>query len=228
MFAKLGFFRFVAGYGRPVESLDVALMRHNDVGNSLIVLPEAFNIGKYYRDEGRCSYDRAALQALQSLAELNNVTFVSGMIVEEPNGPMPPFSSVYLIDGYGSTLICRKSGEDGSGNYTPFNASPDVPNPVRYLGWSIAAIVCMDCGDPQMFLPIETRLLEGQGPKVVCIPACMNDAYGDHAIARSWPKHYVVLANSDPHGCSSFISKDGTIMQRDNGGLENTVVLSPV
>ena len=68
MFSNVGFFRFVAGYETPVPSLETALEKHGRVGGSLIVLPEGFNIGKYYRNEGRCNYDRKALEALQSLA----------------------------------------------------------------------------------------------------------------------------------------------------------------
>lgn len=52
MFSKLGFFRFVGNYDKPIESLEAAIKAHGDVGGSLIVLPEAFNIGKYYRDYG--------------------------------------------------------------------------------------------------------------------------------------------------------------------------------
>jgi len=210
----------------PVASLKTALERHGKVGGSLIVLPEGFNIGKYYRNEGRCNYDREALAALQLLAAKYNVTFVAGMIVQEPNAPNPPFSSVYLIHASSSTMICRKHGDDGYPNYTPFNAVPDAPNPIQYGDSSIAAIACMDCDNPRVFRPIEGRLSKLQGPKIVCIPACMNNVYGDHAIAGSWPNHYVVLANSDPQGCNSFISKDGTIMERDNRGLENSIVLS--
>jgi predicted amidohydrolase len=226
MFSNIGFFRFVAGYDTPVPSLKTALEKHGRVGGSLIVLPEGFNIGKYYRTEGRCNYDKRVLGALQSLAAKCNVTFVAGLIVEEPNAPNPPFSSIYLIDASSSTLICRKQGDDGYPNYTPFSAVPDAPNPIQYGGSSIAAIVCMDCDSPQVFRPIEDRLSKAQGPKIVCIPACMNKVYGDHAIAGSWPTHHVVLANSDPHGCNSFISKDGVIVERDNRGVENSIVLS--
>ncbi len=226
MFSNVGFFRFVAGYDTPLPSLETALEKQGRVGGSLIVLPEGFNIGKYYRNMGQCNYDRTALGALQSLAGKYSVTFVAGMIVEEPNAPMPPFSSAYLIHASSSTLICRKHGNDGYPNYTPFNAVADAPNPIQCGGSSIAAIVCMDCDSPQVFRPIEDRLSKAQGPKIVCIPACMNNDYGDHAIAGSWPNHYVVLANSDPQGCNSFISKDGTIMERDNRGLENSIVLS--
>jgi predicted amidohydrolase len=226
VFSNVGFFRFVTGYDTPVPSLKTALERYGGVNGSLIVLPEAFNIGKYYRNEGRCNYDRSALDELKAVAADHRTTLVSGLIIEEPNGPTPPFSSIYLIDASGGTLICRKNGDDGYPNYTPFNAIPDAPNPIQYGDSSIAAIVCMDCDSPHVFRPIETELAKAQGPKIICIPACMNNVYSDHAIARSWKSHHVVLANSDPHGCNSFISTNGMIMERDNRGLENTIVLS--
>ena len=224
--SKVGFFRFVAGYDRPMESLDRAFQQTSDVANALVVLPEAFNIGKYYRDGGQCDYNGSALQTLQSVAAERSVTFIAGMIVEEANGPMPPFSSAFLIDVSGSKLICRKHGDDGYMDYTPFSGAPDASNPVQCGRVSIAAILCMDCVDPQIIQPIEALLSEAQGPKIVCIPACMNNVYRDEAIAELWPNHHVVLANSDPLGCPNFISKDGTIIMRDNRGMENAIVLS--
>ena len=126
--------------------------------------------------------------------------------MEEPNGPMPPFSSVYLIDACGSNLICRKHGNDGSPNDTPFSGGPDTPNPLQYGHASIGAMVFMDCDDPVIFRPIETKLLAMQSPKIVCIPVCMSKLYDDQAIVRTWPNRWVVLANSDPGGCNSAVS----------------------
>jgi hypothetical protein len=68
MFFKLGFFRFVADYDKPLESLEAAIKTHGDVGGSLIVLPEGFNIGKYYRDQGECNYSRSVIDRLQEIA----------------------------------------------------------------------------------------------------------------------------------------------------------------
>jgi predicted amidohydrolase len=249
MFSKLGFFRFVANYNKPIESLESAIKAHCDVSDSLIVLPEAFNISKYYRDAGDCDYSRDILDQLRAVAGKGDVTLVAGLIVEEPDGPTPPYSSAYLIDGSGAAVICRKHGADFSGappltpengrthwnvpiserirfsNYTPCEAASNTANPLKHQGASIAAIICMDCDLPYVFRPIEERFSMMAGPKIVCIPACMNSVYLDDAIAATWPEQYVILANSDSHGCRSFISKEGTIMMRDNHESENTIVL---
>jgi hypothetical protein len=48
MIKGLGCFHFVEDYSRPIESLDYALGGHDGVSGSLIILPEAFNNGKFY------------------------------------------------------------------------------------------------------------------------------------------------------------------------------------
>lgn len=249
-FRKLGLFRFVADYNKPVASVEAAIKVHSDIGGSLIVLPEAFNIGKYYGDQGGdCDHSRKIFDQLKTVAGSFDVTFVAGLIVEEPNGPTPPFSSAYLIDGSGGILVCRKHGDDRSDvspltaenvrllwnapiskrirlpNYTPFETTPDVRNPIQYRGSSIAAMICMDCNDEQVSGPVKEGFSKQAGPKIVCIPACINKDFGDEAIAGMWPQHHVILANSNPNGCRSFISKDGTIIERDNRGSENSIVL---
>jgi hypothetical protein len=71
MFSKLGFFRFAADYNKPIESLENAIKAHGDVSGSLVVLPEAFNIGKYYRDQGRCDYSRKSSTDFRSSPRLS-------------------------------------------------------------------------------------------------------------------------------------------------------------
>jgi predicted amidohydrolase len=225
MFSKLGFFRFIADYNKPIESLEAAIKAHGDVCGSLIVLPEAFNLGKYYRDVGDCDHHPEILDELQAIAASFHVTLVAGLILEGPDGPTPPFSSVYLIGRSDSTLMCRKNGDDGYSMYTPFKGDPIPQNPVQCGGSSTAAIICMDCDNPAVSRRIKAELAKVDGPKIVCIPACMSSVYGDHAIAESWPNHYVILANSDPNGCRSFISKNGTILERDNREQGNKIIL---
>lgn len=247
-FRKLGFFRFVSDYNKPVASVKTAMTVPGDISGSLIVLPEAFNIGKYYGEPGGdCDHSPRILDQLQTVAGSFDVTFVAGLIVEEPGGPRPPFSSAYLIDGAGRTLVCRKHGDDRSDispptaenvrlrlnapitnrcpNYTPFETLPDVRNPIQYRDLSIAAMICMDCNDERVSGSVREGFSKQAGPKIVCIPVCMNKDFGDEAIAGMWPQNHVILANSNPNGCRSFISKDGTIIERDNRGPENSIVL---
>lgn len=228
MFSQLGFFRFVAGYDSPIPSLEAAILRHGSVGGSLIVLPEGFNIGKYYRDAGPCNYDATVLGQLRDLALVHGVTFVAGVIVQELKGPMPPLSSACLVTATGSALLCRKHGSDGSLNYTPYKADPVGPNPILYGDASIAALVCMDCDDPNLYRPIENKLAAIKRDKIVCVPACMNKVYGADAIAMSWKDAWVIVSNSDPKGCRSFVSFDGSILTQDGGESDNIIVLYEV
>ena len=217
----------MARYDKPTPSLKTALGKHGSVGSSLIVLPEGFNINKYYRDPGPRNYDAKVLEELQSLAAKHDVTFVAGVIVEEPKGPIPPFNSVYLVHNSGSTLICQKRRPDNYSNYTPFKASPETANLVQYGGSTIAAIVCKDCDCPDAYEPIQNELdelAEAQGSKIVCIPACRS--FSERIIASSWQNCYVILANSDPCGCISFVSKNGEIVPKNDRAVENSIGLT--
>lgn len=223
--SRLGFFKFVDGYDAPVKALRNALSEvEGQIAGALVVLPEAFNIGRFYRDAGPCNYDPSILCDLQSLAATYRIQFVAGLVIESPDGPNPPFNSAFFIDGQGSTLICRKHKSDGYSASTPCIDGFDVNNPLVVDGVSIGALICMDCDDPSRERVLAAGLAASSDCKVVCIPACMNKVYGAEAIARSWPKHFVVLCNSDPHGCRSFISKDGSIVLDDSGHTGNRIV----
>lgn len=225
MFSRFGFFRWVDGYDNPIESLRAALaVSAAELQGSLIVLPEAFNIGKFYRDEGPCNYNREILTDLQQIASSAQLSFVSGLVIERRNGPMPPLSSASVIDGAGEHRLCWKKGDDRSLNYTPCADERHLLDPVEYDGTILAALVCMDCDNPTLERVLGSRLASMEGPKVVCIPACMNKRYGGQAIARAWPDHYVILANSDVNGCKSFISSNGAIVLEDDGQATNRIV----
>src|SRR5579863_1032205 len=111
MLHKVGFFHFGSGYGNPKEALESALQEAQDEdkrlpstldpSDSLIILPEAFNIGRAYRAEGQPNFDRSILERLRGVAAEFRVAFVAGLIVSEGGGPTPPNSAAYLIDGSG-------------------------------------------------------------------------------------------------------------------------------
>jgi hypothetical protein len=45
--ARIGLFHFATNHRDPIGSLTDALSKNDDTGNSLIVLPEAFNNGRF-------------------------------------------------------------------------------------------------------------------------------------------------------------------------------------
>ena len=65
MIEKIGFFHFVDGYEDPIGQLNTAFNEWNvepgseHPANSLVVLPEAFNLGRKYGNRSDC--DRARL-----------------------------------------------------------------------------------------------------------------------------------------------------------------------
>jgi predicted amidohydrolase len=240
MFSKLGLLRFVDDYGKPIEVLESAIKAHGDIGGSLIVLPEAFNIGKFYRSEGKCDYRPIVLQRLQSMAAAFDITFVAGLVLEEPDGPTPPFNSAYLISSSGSTPICRKMVNDDPENrirnYTPCTDAYDLNNPLRCGDAWIATLICSDCAranEVDVFkretdLAERLALKQDSLPQIVCVPACMGNGYGSEAIAEKWSNAYFILANSDKWGCTSIIAKHGNPLVLDRRGNENAIIWAAI
>lgn len=100
MLQKVGFFHFGTGHDNPKVALEgalqVALESDELPGGAsrptatLIVLPEAFNIGVPYRGEGKRDFNRSIVGELQDIAGRFHVAFVAGLIVRERCGPKPP------------------------------------------------------------------------------------------------------------------------------------------
>jgi hypothetical protein len=208
LITRIGFFHFVEDYGRPLCSLVRALDEHSDVSDSLIVLPEAYNNGKYYYHEPRGNplYNGTGLLAgLSAISAELHVAFVVGVL-------RPPYNSAYLVDGRSAPiLLCHKQSNDRSGNYTACGANCDGANPTELEGAIIATFLCMDVDFASGRV---SRIDRARGiPKIICVPACMSDSYftGDSLIYPHWYGKYVVLANSHPEGCGSFISNTKAI-----------------
>jgi hypothetical protein len=95
-FNKVGGFHFGSNHVEPISELDAALDSENkrdSICNSLIVLPEAFNVRKNYKAKGDSNYDPGILAELQTVSRTFHVTFVAGLIIKEYGGPDPPYSS---------------------------------------------------------------------------------------------------------------------------------------
>ena len=223
MLNRIGLFHFGINQNDPLGELQSAMYAANDITDSLIVLPEGFNIGKYYWSSGDCDYGSDVVSQLQDLSRRFHVAFVAGLIIKETNGPQPPYSSVYLIDGCRSTPVCHKEGDDGSRNYTPDTGNGDINNPIQsHENVCIGALICMDAlTDTRVDAHRDERhqMLRREidrsncACRVVCIPGCMDSYYNRNLVAKCWGAYYVVLANSRECGCGSFISKDGGIVE---------------
>jgi predicted amidohydrolase len=113
MFRQIGFFHSTRGHAAPVGALKDELAKVY-ASHSLPVLPEAFNLGRQYRESGPCLYNRDAMIArLQEIAALSHITFVAGLLDAPTSDGLLPYSSAYVIDANGYRCICHKEQADG-------------------------------------------------------------------------------------------------------------------
>lgn len=149
MLERLGFFDFQHGSGDPMRHLGKEMDRlahqsKEGLSGTLLVLPEAFNLGKPYyapcgtsNGKGVIIEAKEALATLKQLAKAHTVVFVAGLLDRR-------FSAAYWIDPDSPpTLMCYKVGEDGSGNYIKGDAESGF-NPVERYGASVGALICLD------------------------------------------------------------------------------------
>lgn len=112
---RIGFFHFADDYHDPFGSLNAALLEQDNLGNSLIVVPEAFNNGRSYYDapRGQPKFTfREAVIELTRIAAERGAAFVAGLLA-------PPFNSAYFVDGSGAVSLCSKKCDDQTGHSNP-------------------------------------------------------------------------------------------------------------
>jgi len=224
--SRVGFFQFVKGYGHPIPELEKAIDKSTEpVMDSLIVLPEGFNIGKRYDEPGQSNYQPNVLRELRRIALEKGVAFVAGLIVKDcVFGRNPPYSSARLIVGRRSEIICFKHNPDGTEvgshieqirNYRCCRKGLcDRHNPGECDNVTIAALICRDwfteSGNKERHETLRTELSRSKAAyKVVCVPAHTHfqqprDLNFD-GTAETWKGCFVILANSHPSGEPSFI-----------------------
>ncbi|MGC9970842.1 MAG: nitrilase-related carbon-nitrogen hydrolase [Bryobacteraceae bacterium] len=248
MLERIGFFHFVCDHGKPLPSLIAALSEHNEISGSPVVLPEAFNIGKPYREAGCCNFDPSVLSSLCGLSMKYQVVFVAGLIVETSGKPYPPYSSAYLIDGEGPRLMCHKMTKDGYDhrnctpctancdgenfvrNCTPCTANCDGEDPVQYGDACIGAVICRDVDHSRFDALVQRVKGFDSAWKILCVPSCMSRHYfsGNTLSDLRLKGKYVVLANSDPEGCGSFVTNTDGVKVRRAEDCHNTIDLLPL
>ncbi len=101
---NLGVFHFVSEFGDPLKALSKALeierlkRQGGDISNSLVVLPDAFNLG---RDYGPGSAELPAcfiLDELRKLAQHHQIAFVAGILQGRCN-------TGYWVDATGRNMM---------------------------------------------------------------------------------------------------------------------------
>jgi predicted amidohydrolase len=208
MLRKIGFFHFAENHGDPFGELELALPEFDDSCDSLIVLPEAFNNGRSYYDtpRGQPIFGQGeAVDRLARLSEERRIVFVAALLD-------PPRSSAYLIDRSGARLICHKKSDDCSGNYEPYEANCDPANPIDYQDACIGVLICKDIQEGHAELLVKGVRKRTSTYKVICVPACMDDSWfgvtpdRPHLGSVLWTDMHLIVANSNPAGCWSFMT----------------------
>ena len=209
---RIGFFHFVKRHDSPIDALRRELSREREAlsgGPALVVLPEAFNIGKDDNTVGMVRTDPQILEQLVNVATDFNITMVAGLIVEEDETVLP-YNSGYLVTAEGFQRLCRKQMDDGNGgkHYTLSARGSDKGNGVAYDSLYMFATICRDID-----LPTRREMFHAAAnvlgvPSLECIPASMS-AYSLASFGSSVVTEYRVLANSHPKGIGSTIVAPG-------------------
>lgn len=218
MFSQTGFFHFVEHHNDPLGALDAEIRATGNVANSLIVLPEAFNLGRTYGTEPgkKCAFERDWLVSkLQERSKEHGVTFVTGVLNNLTTGERP-LSSAYLVDRDDRRLICHKRTDDGTRHYTPCTGDCDIENPMESDEACIMAVICKDIEEHRCELLTATTEAWTAEQQFICIPAAMSFSgrlyhsdSGEQINFGPLPSKRntrIILANSLATGPCSFIT----------------------
>ena len=226
---KIGFFHFGSSQTKdPVGSLRAALLTkgQNDLRNSLIVVPEAFNLCGGYHEAGR-QIDPRIFGSLAQMSAEFEMAFVAGLI--EPPGT----SSAYLIDGQIQNLLSRKMKNDRSGNYHPAAVNCDAV--VQHRGLCLGALICMDAAG---FSPFAANARHQQLlsqfyaakliPPILCIPACMG-SYSSEAIVKAWPAEIITIVSNSSASQPSIMRIGETLISiKPSENVQNVIHLADI
>jgi hypothetical protein len=221
MLQKIGFFHFAnPDKSQPLASLKARLDERDkdDLKNSLVVLPEAFNLRGEYTP--RADYDVepsiSVKHSLTQLAKQFDMVFVVGLIDnDEPDRPKPPYSSSYLITSTCYCCLSRKIGRDDLADcphdqrlYQPFPHPSDTPSQHDQKA-HIAGLLCMDAvRQPCPHIPSISNCARhdelkadmaklGSALPILGVPARMR-SLTTKGIDGEWPDVHFVLANACP------------------------------
>lgn len=192
MIRQVGFFHFGSQdkfdpFGQLEHEMERVRRDGFDFSDSLIVLPEAFNIGRDYSeaafDDSDNTFDPGAISRLQTLSQrFEDVGFVAGLIIREA-GQRLPFNSAYIVDARTSQKLCSKVLPDHrEGRLYAAHPGPDFHAPCFYKQARIAALISLDSsavpvpGTPAEAHKRHKKLLAkvselSVGREILCVPA---------------------------------------------------------
>lgn len=213
---RIGFFHYVE-FESPIEALTKALAKakqtdSGSLGNSLIVLPEAFNLGEYAPQANTVHSVTDFFNSLQELADQNKIRFITGDLQNRSN-------SAHLVDSTGSYLMCHKVGDDRTGIYDPCTGNADPRNPIEFENAAVGVLICMDAAADDSAQPHVERRLHGFlrrlnslcGQKIICVPARFTQPRLRLSfLSGPRPCHYVVAQGvfNLAVGCGSYVADE--------------------
>lgn len=238
---NIGFLNFVEKpESQPVSLLKQALSERRALdkqngtdllNGSLIVLPEAFNIGTVYESGRPHNCDPGITVDLKQLAFKFGVAFVSGLVIRTSRG-RKPYNSAYLLTSDLCRTLSRKVCSDHMAQDLYQVCTHGCDKPRKHNGTCVASLICIDAElDPH---PAQTHRAEhednhirhrglwdkisslGQPTVVLCVPA---RAKSIDEIEERWKRFWkgkgvhLVVSNSYPDG-DSMIAMTGVEPQR--------------
>jgi predicted amidohydrolase len=259
-FTSIGVFHFGKDHGKPILALESAISDFIGNGgtlkNSLVVLPEGFNLGRHYYGMEPPKDDLSILDCLASLSTTFQCAFVAGLVVKDTPGVSPPYSSAYLIDGLcqpRQQILTRKKKKDSTetsrvfpddswvANYT---ACPTYePRALSQRGLAVAALICLDAesdlesrDDYDLRCDAVAKMLSDCKCRhsLLCIPAYMSNGLdggriGANIILRESLRGTIhALANSCAGHVSSFITNRQGEIVLNVGRDVNQIVTAPL
>jgi predicted amidohydrolase len=225
---RIGFFHFGGADKRsPVTSLEIALNKtelEDSLENSLIVLPEGFNVlGGYYAPPP-VKLDALVSPRLQALSVSRTISFVVGLIEQETGG-VKGYNSAYLVDESTPPLLLSRK-RCGRGPHCLYPRCPkDEGVAVLRRGIGITALLCDDAGETENQKPTLARVESLHSDRnVLCIPACMTIT-DSLAIAKLWEKSITVVLANGSASFSSVIIHQGCELISGHPRNENQIKL---
>ncbi len=216
MIDKLGFFHLAVGHATPLLSLNKALEKPEGctLPGSLVVLPEAFNIGReYLSDKGTASDSPDVCESLKRLAHEFQVTFVAGLVIRDNTDPQEkPLNSAYLIDRSSAARISSKSTADRDF----FRAAGPALLPtefVRVENLRVVSFLCWDVDKNDLLARVKPEPPDPCFARVIAVPASGTMLFPNRGPEKLGLEFdYLVMANSHPAG-RSFVARGSSIIK---------------